>query len=105
MYVIGMCTVYGLLVTRMRRRWGCALIGIFCWTLGTSCNRPFVSLDIYPHPTSWLSLLGFGVRNMYCVNLLTVLCSICMYSGASRRRGGGGGGRLPPPPPPPNIVH
>ena len=35
-----------------------------CWTLGTSCNHPFVSLDIYPHPTSWLSLLGFGVRNM-----------------------------------------
>ena len=32
--------------------------------LGTSCNRPLVSLDIYLHPTSWLSLLGFGVRNM-----------------------------------------
>ena len=29
----------------------------------------FVSLDIYPHPTSWLSLLGFGCETIHTLTL------------------------------------
>ena len=40
---VGVCVDWSIFVGRLARR-----------------ASSFVSLDIYPHPTSWLSLLGFG---------------------------------------------